>query len=201
MLYQCGCRLVLVGAESGSQKTLDLLNKRTRPEDTDIATRRFTTHGITINLDYMFGLPDEPRDSPWETSRQVHRVAAGNDRVTLSYFFYTPYPGTKLFERAVELGFEAPQSLDAWAKITLRSMDFHAANEALLRKLDLLRLMFMSKLKPGIRNLPRNLVVLLLKISARVRLKLKTFALPLDLFVMNLVARRKPGRRRPTPAV
>jgi anaerobic magnesium-protoporphyrin IX monomethyl ester cyclase len=201
MLYHCGCRLVLVGAESGSQKTLDLLDKRTRPEDTDIATRRFTAHGIAINLDYMFGLPDEPQDSPWETSRQVHRLAAGNDRVTLSYFFYTPYPGTQLFDRAVELGFEPPQSLQAWAKITFRSMDFHATNEALLRRLDLLRLMFMSKLKPGIRNLPRNLVVMLLKISARIRLRLRTFALPLDLFVMNLVARRKPRRRPPTPAI
>jgi len=195
LLYRSGCRVILVGAESGCQKTLDLLNKKAKPEDTEVATKRFTDNGIIINLNYIFGIPDEASESPWETSRQVHRLASDNDRVVVTYNNYSPYPGSELFDRGVELGFNPPQSLEGWAQVFHGNVNLPTVDESLIRKFDLLRFMFMLKPKRGVRNLLRNIVVLLLRICARIRLGRKTFALPLDLFLMNVVAKRKPGTR------
>jgi len=196
LLYRGGCRLIFVGAESGCQKTLDLLNKRMQPEVTELVTRKFTENKIAIHLSYMLAVPDEPKESAWQTSRQVNRLASDNSLVTLVYNYYSPYPGNDLFDRAVELGFTPPQSLEGWATVVHRNVNLPTVDVALFHKFDLLRFMFMSKPKPGIRNLLRNVVVLLLRICARIRLGLKTFALPLDLFLMNVVAKRKPGARR-----
>lgn len=190
-LYRSGCRLVLVGAESGCQKALDLLNKRMKPEDTEVATRRFTANGIMINLNYIFGIPDEAPESPWKTSRQVCRLAAGNDLVELTYNNYSPYPGNELFDRAVELGLNPPQSLEGWAEVVHTNINLPTVNPKLIRRFLLLRFMFLGRPKPGVCNLRRNIVILLLRVCARIRLTLKTFALPLDLLLMNFIVRKR----------
>jgi len=190
-LYHSGCRLVLVGAESGSQETLDLIGKRSSPEDTEVATRRFTSHGIMINLSYMFALPDESPESLWQTTQQVYRLAPGNHLVELTYNNYSPYPGNELFDRALELGFNPPQSLEAWADVVHKNINLPTVNPKLIRRFLLLRFMFLGRPKPGVWNLRRNIVILLLRVCARIRLALKTFALPLDLVVMEAIVRRR----------
>jgi len=190
-LYHSGCRLVLVGAESGSQETLDLIGKRSSPEDTEVATRRFTSHGIMINLNYMFALPDESPESLWQTTQQVYRLAPGNHLLELTYNNYSPYPGNELFDRAVELGFSPPQSLQEWAGMVHRNVNIPSVDPDLIRKFLLLRFMFLGTGKPGVKNLPRNVVILLLRIIARLRLNLRTFALPIDLFLMDRIVRRR----------
>jgi len=54
------------------------------------------------------------------TLDMLRRAKLAHRSLRASIFFFTPYPGTRLFERAKEKGFVPPPRLHAWAKHTLR---------------------------------------------------------------------------------
>jgi len=93
-----GLRLLLVGYESGSQKILNNIKKGTR---VDIA-RRFTRDchdlDITIHGTFIVGLPG---DTP-ETLRETIRFAVETNPHTIQVSLAAPYPGTELYEQALE---------------------------------------------------------------------------------------------------
>jgi radical SAM superfamily enzyme YgiQ (UPF0313 family) len=54
------------------------------------------------------------------TLDMLRRAKLMERSVRASIFFYTPYPGTRLYERAREKGFIPPQQLAGWVHHTLR---------------------------------------------------------------------------------
>lgn len=115
-----GCRQIYIGAESGDQEILDLLDKHMEIQETLCFVEMLRDHGITPRLSTMVCFPtDSGRDFDM-TIDLLCRVKLMEDTVRASVFFYTPYPGTRLYERAKEKGFVPPQRLDAWSSHTLR---------------------------------------------------------------------------------
>ena len=95
-----GLRLLLVGYESGNQQILYNIKKGMR---IDVA-RRFTKDchdlGITIHGTFILGLPGETR----ETIQETIRFAKDINPHTLQVSLAAPYPGTFLYQQAVENG-------------------------------------------------------------------------------------------------
>ena len=95
-----GLRLLLVGYESGNQQILNNIKKGVR---TDFA-RRFTSDchklGITIHGTFIIGLPGETRETIQETIRFATEINPHTIQVSLA----APYPGTFLYNQAVENG-------------------------------------------------------------------------------------------------
>jgi len=100
-LRAAGCRTVWVGAESGSQRILDAMEKGTRVEQIKEATRRLHAAGIEIGFFLQFGYPGETREDI-ELTRQLLRDCRPDDiGISVSY----PLPGTRFHERvSAELG-------------------------------------------------------------------------------------------------
>jgi hopanoid biosynthesis associated radical SAM protein HpnJ len=100
MLRDGGLRLLLVGYESGNQKILHNIKKGMR---TDVA-RKFTKDcrelGITIHGTFIMGLPGETKETIEETIRFANEINPHTIQVSLA----APYPGTFLFNQAVENG-------------------------------------------------------------------------------------------------
>jgi len=95
-----GCRVLLVGYESGNQKILHNIKKGLR---TDVA-RQFTKDahalGLTIHGTFILGLPGETLETIEETIRYAIELNPHTIQVSLA----APYPGTFLYKQATENG-------------------------------------------------------------------------------------------------
>lgn len=100
VLRENGLRLLLVGYESGNQQILHNIKKGMR---IDVA-RRFTQDchdlGIAIHGTFIMGLPGETRETIEETIQFALDINPHTIQVSLA----APYPGTFLYQQAVENG-------------------------------------------------------------------------------------------------
>src|SRR5205085_8356523 len=70
-LARAGAQRVWVGAESGSQKILDAMEKGTQVEHIYEATRALHSVGVEIGFFLQFGYPGETRDDVERTLQMV----------------------------------------------------------------------------------------------------------------------------------
>ncbi|HVM78533.1 MAG TPA: hopanoid biosynthesis associated radical SAM protein HpnJ [Stellaceae bacterium] len=100
VLRDNGLRLLLVGYETGNQQILFNIKKGMR---VDVA-RRFTRDchelGITIHGTFILGLPGETKETIEETIKFATEINPHTIQVSLA----APYPGTFLYNQAVENG-------------------------------------------------------------------------------------------------
>lgn len=100
-LKQAGCQTVWVGAESGSQKILDAMEKGDKVEDIYHAAQFLHAQGIEVGFFLQFGYPGEAWDEIQETLKMVRKCQPDDIGISVSY----PLPGTKFYERVkMELG-------------------------------------------------------------------------------------------------
>jgi radical SAM superfamily enzyme YgiQ (UPF0313 family) len=93
-LKRAGCREVWMGAESGSQKVLDAMDKDIAVADIHAARHNLRKHGIRACFFLQFGYPGERWDDIEATIRMVRETAPDDIGVSVSY----PLPGTKLHQ-------------------------------------------------------------------------------------------------------
>ena len=94
-LAAAGCRTVWIGAESGSQRILDAMEKGTTVENIRTATALLRAAGIEVGFFLQFGYPGETFDDIETTLRMVRDCRPDDIGVSVSY----PLPGTTFFER------------------------------------------------------------------------------------------------------
>jgi anaerobic magnesium-protoporphyrin IX monomethyl ester cyclase len=97
-LKQAGCAEVWMGAESGSQKILDAMDKGTRVEQIVAARARLKAAGIKACFFIQFGYPGELLDDIMATVQLVRDTLPDDIGVSVSY----PLPGTKFHEMVKE---------------------------------------------------------------------------------------------------
>ena len=93
MLKQAGARTVWVGAESGSQKVLDAMEKGIRVEQIYEASRRLKAAGIEVGFFLQFGYPGEERMDIEKTLQMIRDCNPDDIGISVSY----PMPGTKFY--------------------------------------------------------------------------------------------------------
>jgi anaerobic magnesium-protoporphyrin IX monomethyl ester cyclase len=97
-LARAGCESVWMGAESGSQKILDAMDKGTKVEQIYEATRLLKKHNIKPAFFLQFGYPGENLDDISKTIKMVLDLVPADIGVSVSY----PLPGTKFYENVKE---------------------------------------------------------------------------------------------------
>ena len=97
-LRRAGCAEVWMGAESGSQKILDAMDKDTRVEQIVAARENLLRHGIRACYFLQFGYPGETWSDIQKTIELMRSTRPDDIGVSVSY----PLPGTKFYERVVE---------------------------------------------------------------------------------------------------
>jgi anaerobic magnesium-protoporphyrin IX monomethyl ester cyclase len=93
-LRRAGARTVWVGAESGSQKILDAMDKGTKVEQIYTAAQRLREAGIEVGFFLQFGYPGESQADIEKTLQMVRDCKPDDIGMSVSY----PLPGTKFFE-------------------------------------------------------------------------------------------------------
>ena len=100
-LAKAGCKTVWIGAESGSQKILDAMDKGDTAEDIYNAARLLREKGVEVGFFLQFGYPGETWEDVQKTLKMVRECAPDDIGISVSY----PLPGTKFYERVkLELG-------------------------------------------------------------------------------------------------
>jgi anaerobic magnesium-protoporphyrin IX monomethyl ester cyclase len=100
-LRAAGCRTVWIGAESGSQRILDAMEKGIRVEQIVSASAALHTAGVDVGLFLQFGYPGEGRDDIAQTLAMMRTCDPDDIGVSISY----PLPGTRFYDRVrAELG-------------------------------------------------------------------------------------------------
>jgi anaerobic magnesium-protoporphyrin IX monomethyl ester cyclase len=94
-LAAAGCRTAWIGAESGSQRILDAMEKGTRVAQIEAASRLLHAQGIEVGFFLQFGYPGEAREDIEQTIAMVDRCRPDDIGVSVSY----PLPGTPFYER------------------------------------------------------------------------------------------------------
>ena len=94
LLAESGCETVWLGAESGSQRILDLMDKGTTVEQIHRATQLLKQHNIKVAFFLQFGYPSETRKDIDATLNMVLELMPDEIGISVSY----PLPGTKFYE-------------------------------------------------------------------------------------------------------
>ncbi len=100
-LRRAGCQIVWIGAESGSQKVLDAMDKGIAVGQIREASRLLHQRGIQVGFFLQFGYPGETRRDVEATLRLVRDCHPDDIGMSVSY----PLPGTRFYESVrLELG-------------------------------------------------------------------------------------------------
>jgi radical SAM superfamily enzyme YgiQ (UPF0313 family) len=102
------CSALKFGVESGSQKILDLMEKKFDVDDVYTALRVCAKYNIFSPLAIMVGMPGETLETAKETGRFIGKIALmlNTHPKNLNYdlFYALPFPGTPLYDYGVKSG-------------------------------------------------------------------------------------------------
>ncbi|HEY4108860.1 radical SAM protein [Puia sp.] len=94
-LARAGCENSWMGAESGSQKILDAMDKGTTVNQIGEATRLLREHGIRPSFFIQFGYPGETKEDIAMTIKMINHLLPDSLGISVSY----PLPGTVFYDR------------------------------------------------------------------------------------------------------
>ncbi|HEV2619676.1 MAG TPA: radical SAM protein [Acidobacteriaceae bacterium] len=94
-LEHAGCAEAWLGAESGSQRVLDAMNKGTKVTDLIAARARLGEHGIRVGFFIQLGYLGEQLADLLATRELIAQAVPDDIGVSVSY----PLPGTKFYEQ------------------------------------------------------------------------------------------------------
>ncbi|HEX6805747.1 MAG TPA: hopanoid biosynthesis associated radical SAM protein HpnJ [Terriglobales bacterium] len=100
-MREAGCRLLIVGYESGDQQILKNIKKGATVERARQFTKDAHRLGLVIHGDFILGLPGETRDTIQNTIAFAKELDVETIQVSVAH----AYPGTELYDFAVKNGF------------------------------------------------------------------------------------------------
>lgn len=93
-----GCENIWIGAESGSQKILDAMDKGITVDQIHVATKLMKKHHINPSFFIQFGYPGEHKEDIKSTIKMINNLLPFEIGISISY----PLPGTVFHERVKE---------------------------------------------------------------------------------------------------
>ncbi len=97
-LYESGADTIWIGAESGSQKILDAMDKGTTVEQIYEVTGLLKKKKIKVAFFLQFGYLNEKKEDIQKTIRMVKDLLPDDIGISVSY----PLPGTKFYDKVKE---------------------------------------------------------------------------------------------------
>jgi radical SAM superfamily enzyme YgiQ (UPF0313 family) len=129
LLEKAGTIMLQIGAESGSDRILNIIQKGITGQNTSDVNKKLAKHSNLLPYyNFMCGFPTETREDLFKSTSLAWDILKHNKMAIISPFhIYKPYPGTAMFEIAKKQGFKEPGTLEEWAKMdwtTQTAFDF-----------------------------------------------------------------------------
>jgi pyruvate-formate lyase-activating enzyme len=117
LMAESGLRMVFLGAESGSDETLQRMDKggtATVAKTLEIAAK-MKGYGIIPELSFVLGNPPDPEADIRTTVEFIRKVKTVNPASEIIMYMYTPVPlAGNLYDQAKAQGFRFPETLEDW---------------------------------------------------------------------------------------
>lgn len=121
-LRRSGCNRVDIGAESGSPGMAKTLGKAINPAQLMDLIKRLTQADIIPWINFMSGIPGEQAEDLERSIGVISGIARKYPKALISpVYAYYPYPGTRLYEIALQAGFHRPETITDIAEGSWRS--------------------------------------------------------------------------------
>jgi anaerobic magnesium-protoporphyrin IX monomethyl ester cyclase len=117
LLVRSGMHTLFIGTESASQELLDIMTKGIRHDDIFETNEVMKEYDVILQLSYMFGVPGDDIDKMRMTVEQVKKLKQDNQNIKVQTCFYQPYPGTSLYEKALEWGCPRLEGMEEWGRL------------------------------------------------------------------------------------
>jgi len=136
-LRAANCREVWIGAESGSQRILDAMNKGTTVEQITQARLRLRDQGIRVGFFIQLGYLEEGLEDILATRDLITAAAPDDIGVSVAY----PLPGTKFYELVrpqlrAKTHWQQSNDLDMMFHGTYKTQFYHAVRDLLHAQID-----------------------------------------------------------------
>ena len=118
-MKSAGCKMLDIGVESGSEKTLKIIKKGVTLEQIRNAFNIIKSNKILTNAFFIIGFP-------WESKKEIEMTTVFMKELNPFHSFFsisTPYPGTELFDIYKNESL-LPENID-WAKFFHQSDDMY----------------------------------------------------------------------------
>jgi radical SAM superfamily enzyme YgiQ (UPF0313 family) len=116
LLRRAGIRWLALGIESGSEHVRDGAEKSFNQQDIIDIVREIQKAGISVIGNFIFGLPDDDEAS----MRQTLELAKELNCEFANFYSAMAYPGSPLYQMAVEKGWDLPER---WSGYSQHSYD------------------------------------------------------------------------------
>ena len=116
-LYRAGFKELWIGVESGSEKRLKEILKRTTLDQVREVNQLLSESDVYVKYGFMAGFPKEERKETLETADFMFELLGSNKGAGVApVAIYTPYPGTTLYDKArLVYGMTFPETLEGWS--------------------------------------------------------------------------------------
>ncbi len=113
-LKELNCTHTSYGAESGSQEILNSIDKDITPDMMLNVARMGNKYRVGIKFSWMLGLPNETKEQALETLALIDKIKEIAPDTSCAMSLFAPYPGTPMFQKAIEKGWTPPKSFEEW---------------------------------------------------------------------------------------
>jgi radical SAM superfamily enzyme YgiQ (UPF0313 family) len=120
LLKTSGCYMLHPGVEAGSQEMMDLIKKDQKLDRLMECVEKLARYKIKGLYSFIVGLPGEPEGEISKVFKLVKQIKEIDPDAIVPVNFYTPYPISPLYQKAIELGFKEPASLEEWKDFSAR---------------------------------------------------------------------------------
>ncbi|MGH9337732.1 MAG: B12-binding domain-containing radical SAM protein, partial [Vicinamibacteria bacterium] len=117
-MARSGLKMLFSGAESGSDETLERMNKGGTASAglTIELTRRMREYGVVPELSFVLGSPPDPVEDTERTFEFIRKIKRVNPDTEVVLYVYTPVAlDGNLYDEARRSGFAFPETLEEWA--------------------------------------------------------------------------------------
>jgi anaerobic magnesium-protoporphyrin IX monomethyl ester cyclase len=120
LLKESGCDMLHPGVEAGSQEMMDYIKKDQKLDRLMDCVEKLARYKIRGLYSFIIGIPGEPEGEISKVFQLVKQIKEKDPEAIVPVNFYTPYPISSLYHKAIEQGFEEPQTLEGWKDFSAR---------------------------------------------------------------------------------
>ncbi len=171
-----GLTWVSIGAESGSQRVLDSLNKGIKVEQIRDSVAKLKKWDISCDFSFMGGLPKEEVDDFYKTLNLVKWIKDTHPKVSVRIYRFIPYPKMPILNSLEDI---LPDNTYDWCNVTYQNTQFFPLPKKINRAMHVLSMASLYAQKPQSLSI-KNLPIVFLYYLAQFRIKTKFFYFPFE---------------------
>jgi radical SAM superfamily enzyme YgiQ (UPF0313 family) len=198
LLEKAGCVELDFGGETGSNSLQQIICKDVTADEMLQSVKKLQRWAPNIEpyVSWMIGLPEETDHDLAETFNLMDRLHEVNSKTQhYNIFVYTPFPSTIM--KYLPSKFMPPQSLEEWGSIDVFHFNPPWHSKAQIEKLHTIsavtRLAFYSESRIREFNLAFKTVYSILNRMEKYRWRHRNFGFPIELKIIDAVAKKFKG--------